>query len=250
MSKHSSICLCNRSSGPGLLANKIHEVLALLEREQFPIPSHPRSGEISSALTGLRSLALAYAAPPPRERHRQEQSQPPQPLDLQQQPHTIQVGEEAAQDRQEQTQAVAAAAAAPPLGHYELINYLMHHNMRAIQLAPSGSGGKKGGKRDGMAGSLGQQRSLLSSPVCLCLCPCSFLLFFFISVRQRLHLYYKTPQKMSARSNGDCRNSPTNSGSDATWSPTAAPMLMSPMNISIPVFMLCKLFNTIFSVRH
>jgi hypothetical protein len=170
-----NLSLCKPSSGPGLLANKIHEVLALLEREQFPIPSHPRSGEISSALTGLRSLALAHAAPPPRERHRQEQSQPPLPLDPQQQPHAIQVGEEAAQDRQEQTQAAAAAAA--PLGHYELINYLMHHNMRAIQLAPSGSGGKKGGKRDGKAGSLGQQRFLFSSRVCLCLCLCLFVCF-------------------------------------------------------------------------
>jgi hypothetical protein len=52
-------------AGPVLLATRIHEVLALLEREQFPIPNHPRSAEISGALMSLRSLALAHAAPPP-----------------------------------------------------------------------------------------------------------------------------------------------------------------------------------------
>ena len=95
------------------LANKIHEVLFLLEREQFPLPNHPRSEEIFNALygpNGLRSLALAHAAPPFAGRPPQAQA-PDAHL-----PRSNENG------RGAQCLQQHAAAPVPPLGHLHLMH--------------------------------------------------------------------------------------------------------------------------------
>lgn len=44
-----------------VMCNLLHRPAALLEREHFPFPSHPRRQEISSALASYNALALAHA---------------------------------------------------------------------------------------------------------------------------------------------------------------------------------------------
>ena len=108
-------------SGPVHLANKIHEVLFLLEREQFPSPYHPRSDEISNALygpNGLRSLALAHAAPP--SAGRPQQALPADAPSFEQQHHAAQ-------------QQKHAAGTAPPLGQLHLMQHLMQHSTQMMQ---------------------------------------------------------------------------------------------------------------------
>jgi hypothetical protein len=111
------------------LANKIHEVLFLLEREQFPSPYHPRSDEISNALygpNGLRSLALVHAAPPSAGRLQQALAADA-PLSFEQQHPAAQQQHHAAQQQQH------AAGAAPPLGQLHLMQHLMQHSTQMMQ---------------------------------------------------------------------------------------------------------------------
>ena len=124
-------------AGPALLASKIHEVLGLLEREQFPLPNHPRSGEISNALQGLKSMALAHVAPPaPALRQKQDHGPPLDPSQQQQPPLPPD-----AQEMMQEGQALPEhnpANTAPPLGQYQLMHYFMNQNMRMMMQMPAG----------------------------------------------------------------------------------------------------------------